>query len=540
MPTHLVNLDALIPREDFEVQSDAQPLPSQLASTIKVSELEASSVTYHILRKPDFQRETANWESDKVAEFIQSYLEGDLIPSIILWRSPISGNLFVIDGAHRLSTLIAWVHDDYGDKKISIPFFENLIPVEQQEAADRTRALVDKLVGPYARLKIAAQHPENSTPEEVRRGRNLSSIAVQLQWVHGDAHKAESSFFKINRKATPIDPTELRMIQSRQKPNALAARAIIRSGVGHKYWSAFPQEVQTEIQQSAKQIYDILFAPALETPIKTLDLPVAGRGYSAESVRLVFDFVNLANGLKSIKAQAALADDRDGQATLKFLRKVKRIASRISGDHPGSLGLHPAVYFYGATGRYQPTAFLAVVEIMREFEEKTLFPWFTEQRREFEEFLLRYPYFTNQIVGVTGSGFKGYQRLVKFYKKVLEGIAAKRNEAEIVEDLKHTQGLHFLKVVTEEDRVTRSNFSTETKSAAYLRTAIETAPRCGICGARVHKKAISIDHVLAKRAGGLGSVDNAQVTHPYCNTGYKEMKDAQAQKSSITPAPSEV
>ena len=39
---------------------------------------------------------------------------------MILRRSPKSGNIFVIDGAHRLSAFIAWVHDDYGDKKISI------------------------------------------------------------------------------------------------------------------------------------------------------------------------------------------------------------------------------------------------------------------------------------------------------------------------------------------------------------------------------------------------------------------------------------
>src|SRR5947209_5295770 len=110
MATHLVNLDALIPREDFEVEGAVTLATGQLGLTMKVSELEPASVPYHILRKPDFQRETASWTPDKVAEFIQSYVEGDLIPSIILWRSPRSGNIFVIDGAHRLSALIAWVH----------------------------------------------------------------------------------------------------------------------------------------------------------------------------------------------------------------------------------------------------------------------------------------------------------------------------------------------------------------------------------------------------------------------------------------------
>ncbi|MEV0425518.1 DUF262 domain-containing protein [Micromonospora sp. NPDC050495] len=67
----------------------------------------AESLIYNVLRKPDFQRETASWPPDKVAELVRSFLEGDLIPSVIMWRSPISGSIFVIDGAHRLSALVA-------------------------------------------------------------------------------------------------------------------------------------------------------------------------------------------------------------------------------------------------------------------------------------------------------------------------------------------------------------------------------------------------------------------------------------------------
>ena len=93
MPTHYANLDALIRREDFEVKSETILSPAQLASTMQISQLEAESLMYQVLRKPDFQRETANWEPEKIADLIESFLEGDLIPSIILWRSPKSGNI---------------------------------------------------------------------------------------------------------------------------------------------------------------------------------------------------------------------------------------------------------------------------------------------------------------------------------------------------------------------------------------------------------------------------------------------------------------
>src|SRR5438045_1044274 len=91
LPTHFANLDALIRREDFEIETDAPLTPSQLASTMQISQLEQSSLMYQVLRKPDFQRETANWEPDKIADLVESFLEGDLIPSVILWRSPKSG-----------------------------------------------------------------------------------------------------------------------------------------------------------------------------------------------------------------------------------------------------------------------------------------------------------------------------------------------------------------------------------------------------------------------------------------------------------------
>lgn len=173
MPIHLVNLDALLRREDFEVLdfevlSDPKKIETvELASSLKVVELEADSLMYKLLRKPDFQRTTAHWPPDKIAAFIKSFLEGDLIPAIILWRSPVSGNIFVIDGAHRLSALIAWVHNDYGDDKISIPFFETFIPPEQKSAAEQTRKAIRDTVGSYAEIKFAMNSQANASQERL-------------------------------------------------------------------------------------------------------------------------------------------------------------------------------------------------------------------------------------------------------------------------------------------------------------------------------------------------------------------------------------
>lgn len=149
------------------------------------------------------------------------------MPAIILWRSP-SNDVFVIDGSHRLSSLVAWVQDDYGDGNTSREFFAHSIPDAQIEAAEKTRQIVKRDVGAYDDLKFAIVNPQKALkPEHVARAKKLGSLAINVQWVNGDATKAEHSFFKINQQGTPIDPTELSMLKARSSPNAMAARAII-------------------------------------------------------------------------------------------------------------------------------------------------------------------------------------------------------------------------------------------------------------------------------------------------------------------------
>ncbi|OGO21713.1 MAG: hypothetical protein A2Z28_01635 [Chloroflexi bacterium RBG_16_51_9] len=541
MPTSRVNLDALIKREEFAVISTDQHTYPTNPQTLQISELEPDRVWHQLLRKPDFQRETANWDSGRVAELIESFAKGDLIPALIFWKAN-SGNLFVIDGAHRLSALIAWVLDDYGDKEISLNFFQNYIPLEQVKSAERTRKLVKESVGSYQELKAALRNPDNSSAERVQLAKNVFGIAIQLQWVVGDSATAEKSYFKINRQAVTIDPTELSIIESRRKPNALATRALIRAGTGHKYWSAFPDKIQKDIEKTAREIYDTLFKPQIETPLRTLDIPIAGRGYSGESVKMVFDFVNLVNNVSPVMWQnkttakskkksgvvtpRVLPDDQDGLQTLQYLREVRKVATRIGSNDPSSLGLHPIVYFYGATGRFLPMTFLAVVAFVKDLESNVSFAKFTRVRSQFEDFLLEHRAFVNQIGHEVIGGEKRVQTTILMYQILFEGLTRGDSVEQIIGQMKSHTELKFLRETTTEDKEYGKDFSTETKSTVYLREAIDKSLRCTICNARLHFKSISFDHKDRKEDGGLGIPDNAQLTHPYCNTGYKEMLNA--------------
>jgi len=398
-------------------------------------------------------------------------------------------------------------------------FFDHRIAPEQIAAAKKTRELVSKKVGSYSEVRFAGQQPDKSRPETVKRARNLASFAVQLQWVTGDAGKAEASFFTINQEAVPINPTELRMLKSRKKPNAVAARAILRAGGGHKFWSDFPEENQAAIEKLAREIYEMLFAPPLKTPIKTLDLPVAGRAYSAQSLPLIFDLVNLANAAETDGTE--LADDTDGSQTTAYLKEVRRITWRICGNHASSLGLHPAVYVYSATGRHQPTSLLAVAALMMDFEKHDYFSEFTKNRKQFEQFLIKHKSFTNQVVRKIGSALKGYPHLFKMYSLVLERIDNGDSEEKTIELLQADKGFSYLKPDEMPEPAKGGDFSSETKSATFLREALQGAITCQICGGLMHPNSTSFDHKTRKAEGGLGTMDNAQLAHFFCNTTYK-------------------
>jgi hypothetical protein len=529
---HNVNLDALIFREDFEVTTTTLSQQVDEAPKIKIVELEAISFFFKVLRKPEFQRTTSHWPPEKVAGFIKSFLSGDLIPALILWRSQTSGKVFVIDGAHRLSALIAWVHDDYGDGLASKAFCENNIPAEQTRTAAETRVLVNNAVGAYADLK----HGANVSTERQLYASNLGAGGATLQWVKGDASRAERSFHTINTEQTPISNVEVRLIRDRRCANVMATRSLIGAGTGQYFASSFSEENKQAVRKLAKSIYDDLFVPSLETPIKTLDLPVAGRSYSFETVSLILDVIEYVN--KSSKADKqekkqrskgnsdilapTMEKDVDGSQTLKFLQNLRHTSSRIAGTQSESLGLHPAVYFYSATGNYQPTAFLATVSLVQRLVASDKVNEFCQARFKFEELLLKYKYFINQIGRKYGAGTRGLTALSRLYDYMVDGVIAGKSEVEIVPQLHEDAQLAFLAPIVDFDKGVKKEFSSERKSAIFLKTALDNAIGCGICKARMHRNSITIDHVLEQRVGGVGSVGNGQLAHPYCNGAFKD------------------
>ncbi|WGO97845.1 DUF262 domain-containing protein [Saccharophagus degradans] len=511
---HKLFLDALIGRDDFEVQDQAHNSQGPHKTTLSYGDFEIPGFFFSSLRKPDFQRETNEWDAEKVKDLVESFLDGDLVPAIILWKYADSYT-FVIDGAHRISAIAAWVNDDYGDGKISRKFFDNAIPEQQIDTAKKARQIINQDIGSFKDFKDALFEPDIAAEHVKKRLKNFGTRALQLQWVDGDSKKAESSFFKINQKSTPISDTEIAILEARRMPAGLCSRAILRGGQGYKYWNVFASELSEKIQSEAEKINNLIFNPELTTPIKTLDLPLGGKNHASNSLSMVFELVKLLGA--NIKDE-----DQSGEETLKALIEIRKSLQRVNDIHPSSLGLHPAVYIYSQSGNFRVSCFHAIIVFTKELVDSNKLDIFTENRKDFENTIIKSDMVIQQIVRKARQANKAVVPLVKFFHAILAKLILQTNTDDVLTELGKTQEFSYINLEEAHQSTTASSsFSKSTKSAAYISEAISNAPRCKICGGILHQKSISIDHKIRKEDGGDGSVNNAQLSHPYCNSTYK-------------------
>ena len=466
------------------------------------------------LRKPDFQRETAQWTPAKVGDLIRSFLDADLIPAIILWRA--GASIFVIDGAHRLSAMLAWILDDYGDRKKSIDHAGGYITEEQRRVADRTRELVARSVGSYAEYKAFRDNRAAAPQHMQKRLSNLADNSFVAQWVTTtDVNSAENSFFKINQQGTPIDPTERRLIRSREFASAIASRSITHAGSGHKYWKCFAGDIQQAIETGGKDIYNALYNPPITgMPLTTLDVPVAGKGYNA--LPFVFDLVNYANNVRIADSTSkkddkaiTLPTDNDGAKTAEYLKEVRKIVDRITGDTARSLGLHPVVYFYTRSGTFQPTVFLAVSSSWRIYKAGTSLSNSLNIGVRLKNSSLSTKEATTLLMKQLGSGSRHIPRLREYYSLVMKNLIGGKGQSQIEEELAKDPSLAFLtnmptfNLPPDLEGIGDGKFKRGTKTAAFFAAALPNGARCHLCGALVHRNSIQFDHDKPRRIGGV-------------------------------------
>lgn len=515
----LVNLDALIKRADFGIETFDED-SYETFNTISVRDFVGGALLSPNLRKPDFQRETNHWSPDQILSLLQSFVNGDLVPSVILWKSPTF--IFVIDGGHRLSAIKAWVEDDYGDGALSYEYFNHEIPKEQKKLADKTRRLINHHIGSYKQITLKNEMTDLSS-EERKKINKIISRSLQVQWVNGDADKAEQSFFKINTQGTPLDSIEELLLKNRKKPIPISARAIIRAGTGNKYWSKFENDKISQIEEFSKELYKTFFEPEIKTPIKTLDLPLGGSTGIRVALKILIDLLEIVNkdNQGNFKSLEEYDDDIDGSLTVDILKKTMNLAKRITGNDKGSLGLHPAIYFYGPTGRHSIPMFLAIMELFVEKllnNDKQFFKKFSYQREFLEKILANKKDLISSILQKHRSPDR-----VPAFKEFINDLVLKVDKNQIINDeflvkIAKLEG----KIVLGDVYSKNTTFSNDIKSQSFIQVALASALKCPICNGYLDPgKSMSYDHIVRKSENGPGSIENCQLTHPYCNQSIK-------------------
>lgn len=142
---------------------------------------------------------------------------------------------------------------------------------------------------------------------------------------------------------------------------------------------------------------------------------------------------------------------------------------------------------------------------------------FTKNRERFENFIYKYDYIIDQINRNARSSKKSAKMISELYYIIIQKFDNNKSEAEILQYILS----EYPNIKTVDDSTTHPLFHSNLKNATYISAALNNVLRCPICGGAIHTNSTSMDHINRKREGGSDCVTNTQITHPYCNTGYK-------------------
>jgi hypothetical protein len=312
------------------------------------------------------------------------------------------------------------------------------------------------------------------------------------------------------------------LIRNRKKATAIASRAILRAGSGHKYWSKFASANQKEIEKQSVAFHELLFDPEADLSVRTIELPIGGTVSPVNALALLVDFLTISSATQSKPRNIDTdAEDPDGSDTLRVLKLSREIGGRLAGDNPESLGLHPAVYFYNERGVHTRHLFLGMVRLIAERvrnNDSGFFKKFTRVRAKLETFLID----NKSLLTQAFANINRDARVLRV-RDLLDALIKKldRREKFVTEDLFATIGISG-RILDVRKIQTKAKVSEATKAAVAIATGLASASKCPICrGLLYPKKSVSYDHKVRVREGGRGNIENIQMTHPYCNTGYK-------------------
>jgi hypothetical protein len=251
--------------------------------------------------------------------------------------------------------------------------------------------------------------------------------------------------------------------------------------------------------------------------------PLGGSVSPVDALGLLIEYLTIAGTKQSgtPKLIDKYLDDASGDETTEILNGALSIVQRMTGNTPGSLGLHPAVYFYNERGKYSRFLFLGMASLIAEKlrnNDDMYFKKFTYARKSMEKFLVD----NKSLIGILLQNMGKGNRISKM-RDLFAYLVAESNDEKTVspeEAITHL-GLRG-RIIDVNTTYGPTRFSDDDKSQIFIAKALSSALTCTVCGGKLDpNKSVSYDHITRVRDGGMGHPSNGDLVHPYCNTGIK-------------------
>jgi hypothetical protein len=558
--------------ETGEVAS--QPLDTTLYDThLKISDLHGRNSKVRKLRKPDFQRATWAWSPEECVDLLESVLEERVVPSVIMWLSP-ENFQYVLDGGHRISVLLGWITDNWGDRLSAEEYSDPIVEENNKEAARAVRELLrqrgigtfkeyDDAEAEYWRIEDEGKNPrqilDTRTFQYAEKQRRWSAVSVgfPILWVKGDYEVAEQSFLKINKTGRRLSDWETKLVENRSSSFARVVMSISTISAPQHCWPLDDPEVENssilqkqveQILEKVRTVHDLLFDPPYRKPISDIRQPLLATPYTKPEMKPAYlaELITIAQGKKGQKpeTESLIKKDRNAKAAQviangeQVLKDTLDVISNIYGPSPRSLGLLPLLYYYNKQGIYVRSLLYGIIYWLThgtatEVNNRKFL--LTAHRENFESVLYEHKERIIRRIGrKIGSGAEVTLPTARYFNGLLKLLIEYKDTKSIEFDAAHrkliaTLGKEELRdeeLDLQEEESSSRTFRGGDRDAVAIRDFIEHSPRCEIChGMYYPNQFTQVDHIEQHTDGGKTKLANARNTHPFCNNRRKDIED---------------
>lgn len=568
-----VHLDHLIVRQNIRyiARSDSAPDTNHNQkpdNSIRFSDIKESGRWFSNLVKPDFQRATCAWTPDGCVNFLTSVIRQRIIPSIILWKSNETGLVYVLDGAHRLSVLRAWMLDDWGDKADG--FYEkNENFKEIIQIAQETRELISQTIGAFSDFENASieqrklsedgeaprqkMSPKNFEMAQFYNDIVFSNRTLHAQWESGDYRAAEDSFLAINRQGVPLDDLESTLIEFRNGSYSRLIMSIANAGASGHYWpepstrDAMSNELIEKIRTfnpRCEIIHNLLFVPPFNSKILEINVPfMVSPGHFRKHQHLIEILPLLTHDLAINKENiiTILSEDHKSspsEIVTKAHIHLTHIEEKLSHlgsikNSPNSISLAPLVYWYNRQGNYVRGLFYGFCHWLlsgteTEIRDRKII--YSAIRGAFESALIE---FKDEFSDIQHKGGAGLKSIVKISNTLQElaKILIENSESDANSKVEELFGRN--KKTQKKINSSRA-FTPKSKIEINIREMLASSIRCEICGGIVDlKQDIQYDHIDHYAKSKNSAPDNGRLTHPFCNLSRQAIENFKKNPESL-------